>query len=75
MRRKYQEENMNPLIQMTFKSETPAQVYHLLINSLKEAIQINVNNPEKLEEIRLEIMESLAIVNHLQFSNKTKGGY
>lgn len=66
---------MSPLVQLTFKSETPAQVCNLFINSLKDSIRINAYNPEKLEEIRLQLMESLAIVNHLQYSNKTRGGF
>lgn len=66
---------MNPLIQLTFKSETPAQVYHLFVNSLEDSIRINANNPGVLEEIRVQLMESLAIVNHLQYSNKSKGAY
>ena len=65
---------MNPLIQMNFKSkETPNKVYSLFVGELKEAVRINVNNPSKLEEIRQELMEALAIVNHLQFSNQSKG--
>jgi len=66
---------MNPLIQLTFKSDTPTQVYNLFVHSLEDSIKLNFDDPDKLKEIRLQLMESLAIVEHLQFSNKSKGWY
>jgi len=55
-------------IEIKFNSkETPNHVYSLFVKSLQDAIRLNANDPIKLEEIRLQLEEHLAVVEQLKY--------
>lgn len=55
-----------PVVKLTFGPETGEQVMHIFLDNVKEAIFLHQNDAQRLEELRHEFMECLAIVQKFQ---------
>lgn len=55
------------MVKITFNSSKDVEnTYQLFVKSLSDAIKLNIDNYDKLEEIRLELLNNLELVKSLQ---------